>query len=135
MSTDDPEVRTYLIAALCGAVLALILLGSCFQQKDPNEELVRATREAIHMAEEARQDAADARRTALALRVVALAAGVTAPLIVAYLIYRLEAQRAPTCDEVLEALDETRLPDPCVRELPERRQLEVRPGEEQRRRP
>jgi len=131
---DQPEALKYLLVGLLGSILVLALLGSCFRPESPNAELVRTTRIAVEMAERAREDAADARRTALALRVLALAAGVTAPLIVAYLIYRLEAQRAPTCDEVLEALDETRPPDPCARELPERRQLELPPDEEQRRR-
>ena len=60
-----------------------------FRARDPNVELARTTREAMEAAREAHEDAESVRRTSSALRTVALVVGVCAPLVVAYLIYRL----------------------------------------------
>ena len=82
---------------------------------------MRTTREAVEMAREARQEAEITRRTSSALRVLALAAGVVAPLIVAYLIYRLHARSEPGAEAVLDVLKAANLLPPTQdrhRQLP-----------------
>jgi len=102
---DTSHVLVYCVMAVAVALGGLWSLSRIFQSGEPSAELTRATREALHMAREAREEADDTRRTASALRIVALVAGVSAPLVIAYLIYRLRAHQEPALDEMLHVLE------------------------------
>ena len=106
MKTDARHMLIYWVLAAAAALAGLWGLSRILRSGEPSAELTRATREALQMAREAREEAEDTRRTASALRVVALVAGVTAPLVIAYLIYRLRARQEPAFDEVLHVLED-----------------------------
>ena len=105
MKTDARHMLIYWVLAVVVALGGLWGLSRIFRSGEPSVELTRATREALQMAREAREEAEDTRRTASALRIVALVAGVSAPLVVAYLIYRLRAHQEPELSEILHVLE------------------------------
>ena len=111
MKTDARHMLIYCVLAVGVALAGLWGLSRIFRSGEPSSELTRATREALQMAREAREEAEDARRTASALRIVALVAGVSAPLVVAYLVYRLRAHQEPALDEILHVLENEGLLD------------------------
>ena len=92
MKTEARHMLIYCVLAIAVILGGLWSLSRIFQSGEPSVELTRATREALQMAREAREEAEDARRTASALRIVALVAGVSAPLVIAYLVYKLRAE-------------------------------------------
>jgi len=93
------------IAVLVVLGLAVWALSSAFRPRDPNPELIKIAQDAVRMADEARKDAESARRSANTLRVVGIILGSTAPLVVAYLIYRLHAKAEARPEDVMEALE------------------------------
>ena len=105
MKTDARHMLIYWVLAVVVALGGLWGLSRIFRSGEPSSELARATREALEMAREARQEAQDTRRTASALRVVALVVGATAPLVIAYLVYRLRARQEPELNEILHVLE------------------------------
>jgi len=109
------RAREALICAALGAALAVAALWAMshvLRTREPGAELARATREALRLAREARQDAEDARRVSSALRVLSLVAGVSVPLVVAYLIFRLSARAEPGAAEILAVLEKEGLLEP-----------------------
>jgi len=85
------------------------------------------------MAREARQEAEMTRRTSSAMRILALTAGVVTPLIVVYLVYRLQARSEPGAEDLLDVLKSENLLPPTRdsrRQLPwsECRLLDERHG-------
>jgi len=106
MGTDRARDRVlaYIIVGVAGSLAMLWMLSYVFRAGDPNVELMRTTREAIEEAREAREEAEITRRTSSALRVLALAAGVVAPLIVVYLVFRLHARAETGGEDLLDVL-------------------------------
>ena len=98
------RILAYLIVGVVGSLAALWTLSYIFRAGDVNSELMRTTREAIESAREAREDAEITRKTSSALRVIALAAGVMAPLVVVYLVYRLHARSESGAEDLLDVL-------------------------------
>ena len=111
MKGDRSDAIGYLLAGFVGSLLVLWLLSHAFRVKDPNLELAEAAREAVKLANSARKDAEAVRRSSSALRLVALVTGTTVPLVVAYLVYRLQSRQEPTIAEVLRVLEEQKLID------------------------
>ena len=105
MKEDARQVVLWCVLAVAIAICGLWGLGEIFRSGEPNAELARTTREALEMAREAGEDAEDTRRAAGALRLAALAVGVATPLLVAYLIYRLQARQETSVEEVLRVLE------------------------------
>ncbi len=105
MKTEARHMLIYCVLAIAVILGGLWGLSRIFRAGEPSVELTQATREALQMAREAREEAEDTRRTASALRVVALVAGVSAPLVVAYLVYRLRARQEPELNEMLHVLE------------------------------
>ena len=105
MNTGARHMLLYCVLAIAVILGGLWSLSRIFRSGEPSAELTQATREALQMAREAREDAEDVRRTGSALRVVALVAGVSAPLVVAYLVYRLRAHQEPELNEILHVLE------------------------------
>ena len=101
----------YLLLGVCGSILVFWIISSILARADPNEELVRTVRRSIEIAEGARRDAEIARRSSSALRTIALVIGVIGPLVLAYLIYRLQARKEPGIEEVLELMEREKLID------------------------
>jgi hypothetical protein len=98
------------VLALLGLV-GLWVLAGVLQSRPPNADLARVTGQALDMAREAQRDAVSSDRSAAVLRVLALVAGVSAPLVVAYLIHRLHARSEVPPGEVLETLEKAKLLD------------------------
>jgi len=117
MKTEARHMLIYWVLAVAVALGGLWVLSRIFRSGEPNSELSRATREALQMAREAQEDAEDTRRTASVLRIVALVAGVSAPLVVAYLVYRLRASQEPELNEILHVLEHEGL----LQDVPEAR--------------
>jgi len=111
------------------ALLALWLLVGILSFRPPDAELARTVREALRMARQAYESADAARRGSSAFRLIAMVIGMTGPLIVAYLIYRLHLGSEPEppgmLDEAERQLIETvedpnkELPSPAL-SLPEK---------------
>jgi len=98
----------YALAAVA-ALLALWLLVAILSFRPPDAELARTVREALRMAHGAYRDADAARRGSSAFRLIAMVIGMTAPLIVAYLIYRLHLGSEPRPPGMLDAMEHERL--------------------------
>jgi len=112
------RILAYIIVGVAGSLAMLWMLSYVFRAGDPNVELMRTTREAI---EEAREEAEITRRTSSALRVLALAAGVVAPLIVVYLVFRLHARAETGAEDLLDVFKSENLLPPTQdrhRQLP-----------------
>jgi len=101
----------YVVVGLCASLIALWTLGAIFRAGDPNLALAQVAERSIQMAEDARRDAERARAASSRVRVLALALGVTAPLIVVYLIYRASERAEPTPAELLDVLEREKLLD------------------------
>ena len=132
MKTRATDVLIYAAVAVAVAVVGLWGLSHVLRTREPSAELARATREALRMAREARRDAEDARRASSALRVLSLVVGVSVPLVVAYLIFRLKARAEPGAEEILAALEKEGLLGPPARRAlwPGRRPPMLRGGTE-----
>ena len=99
------------ILAVMAVVISLAMLVSALQPPDPNAQMAETAEQAMEMARDAREDAKSVRQRGYALCVVALVVGVSAPLVVAYLIYRASEQSEPGPAEVLEVMEEEGLLD------------------------
>lgn len=111
MSRDQPEMMDYVLVGFVGAIVVFFGLSSLFRARDPNTTLAETARKAVEMAEEARKDAESVRRASSAFRIVALVVGVTIPLVVAYLVYKLRAREEVGMDELVQAFRQYRLTD------------------------
>ena len=90
-----------------GFLLSLVVLwmsSGIFHTRSPDAQIAETARRAMEMAEEARADAEAARRASSGIRILALVVGVSAPLAVVYLIYRLREKSDPSLAEVVDAL-------------------------------
>ena len=130
------RILIYIIVAVVGSLAMLWTLSYIFRAGDVNSALMRTTREAIEAAREAREDAEITRRASSALRVIALAAGVVAPLVVVYLVFRLHARSEPGAGDLLDMMrrekllptqgdQRQRLPGTGYRLLDERRAVQT----------
>ena len=111
MTEKDWSAIKYLLLGVCGAMAVFGVMSSILPKADPNAELVRTVRKSIEIAEGARRDADSARKTSSAFRIVALAIGVIGPLVLAYLIYRLQFRKEPGIEEVLDLMEREKLID------------------------
>ena len=109
MNRETSEILKWALVGVLVSLAGLYALAHIFRAGDPNAELARTTRGALEAAREAQEDAQSARRASSALRIVALVVGVAAPLIVAYLIYRLRERSEPTPGDLLRVLEKQRL--------------------------
>ena len=109
MKEDRERAVKYVLLGLCGSVIVLWMLAGIFSARDPNVELARTARETVKMAEDARKEAEITRRASSAFRSVALVVGVSVPLVVAYLIYRLQVKEEPGAGEIIDVLERERL--------------------------
>jgi len=113
----EPTHRTspalYVAGGMAGSLVVLLMLSSLFRAADPNVALARTAERAIQMAEESRREAEMARRTSSTIRLLALAAGVCAPLVVAYLIYRVSERPEPRPEDILEVAQTEGLAESC----------------------
>ena len=105
MRKNGRSMARYLLVGLVCSIAVLWIGGSC-GPTHPDTELTRAVRQALEMAEGAREDAKTARTTATVVRALALMVGTATPLVVAYLVYRLQSSKEPDVDEILEVLRE-----------------------------
>ena len=104
MRSDEREAVTNLILGVLGFLFVLWILGAIFGGRDPNVQLAETATRAVKMAENAREEAERTRKTSSALKIVAVVVGVTAPLAVAYLIYRLHWKSEVSAEEVVGVL-------------------------------
>ena len=109
MKEDRERAVKYVLLGLCGSVLALWLFAGVFRARDPNVELAKTARKAVRMAEGARREADITRKASSVFRVVALVVGIGVPLVVAYLIYRLQVKEYLGAGEIIDVLGRDRL--------------------------
>ena len=131
MREDRERAVKYLILGFLGSVLALWLFAGVFRARDPNVELAKTARKAVRMAEGARREADITRKASSVFRSVALVVGISVPLIVAYLIYRLQVKEEPGAGEIIDVLGRERLvemPEAEMAKLPRRDRLELEPS-------
>ena len=131
MREDRERPVKYVLLGLCGSVLAMWVLGGIFRTRDPNVELAKTASRAVKMAEGARREAEITRKASSVFRSVALVVGISVPLIVAYLIYRLQVKEEPGAGEIIDVLGRERLvemPEAEMAKLPRRDRLELEPS-------
>ena len=131
MKEDRERAVKYLVLGLCGSVLVIWMLAGIFSARDPNVELVKTAREAVKMAEGARREAEITRKASSVFRVVALVLGISVPLVVAYLIYRLQVKEEPGAGEIIDVLGRERPVEMSGSKrvkLPKRARLKLKQG-------
>ena len=109
MREDRERAVKYVILGLLGSVVLLWMLGGIFRARGADAELAKTAREAVKMAEGARREAEITRKASSVFRVVALVVGISVPLVVAYLIYRLQTKEEPDVGEIIDVLGRERL--------------------------
>ena len=119
MKEDRERAVKYVLLGLCGSVIVLWMLAGIFSARDPNVELARTAREAVEMAEGARREAEITRKASSVFRVMALVVGISVPLVVAYLIYRLQSKEEPGVGQIIGVLGRE------VMKLPKQARLQV----------
>ena len=92
-------------------LVGLWLLAGLHQSKPASGDVASVAVQALDMADRAYRSALAANRNGTILTVLALAVGVSAPLVVAYLVHRLHARSDPPPEEVLETLEKAELLD------------------------
>ena len=119
MKEDRERAVKYVLLGLCGSVLAIWVFGGIFRTSDPNVELAKTARKAVKIAEDARREAEITRKASSAFRSVALVGGIGVPLLVAYLIYRLQVKEEPSAGEIIGVLERE------VMKLPKQARLQL----------
>ncbi len=95
------------IAAL--VIAGAFLLFLVCRPAHPNAELARTTREAVQLARDAQTSGESAALWAGRFRLLAIVVGASAPLVVAYLVWRASARSELDPAEVIEAIEQHRL--------------------------
>ena len=95
------------VAFVVGVFVAVLLINRLECGTDP--DLARTARESVQLARDAQKRDTSAVLWSGRLRLLALAIGVSAPLIVAYLIHRAVARGAPDSPDVLAEAERLRL--------------------------
>lgn len=80
------------------------VLSGIFRTRSPDAQIAQTASRAMDIAEEARADAKVARRASSGIRILALVMGVSAPLVVVYLMRRLREKSEPGLDEMIDVL-------------------------------
>ncbi len=105
---NEPNFLPTAAVVIAGAFLLFLVC----RPTDPNAELARTTREAVQLARDAQTSSESAALWAGRFRLLTVVVGVSAPLIVAYLIWRASAASELDPAEVIEAIEQDRLLPP-----------------------
>lgn len=105
---EGPNTSKFISIAVFAGIGAIVLFLVC-RPVDPNTELARTARAAVQLARDAGSSTESAVLLAGRFRLLAVVVGVTAPLIVVYLIWRSSTQSDLDPAELIEAAERYRL--------------------------
>ncbi|MCK4375334.1 MAG: hypothetical protein KAX19_08395 [Candidatus Brocadiae bacterium] len=109
MREKDVKLLEYVVLPALLGLFVLWVLSGLLRPREPNADLVRTVREAIEMARGAHQEAQFARKSASVFRLLAMVVGAAGPLIVAYLIFRIQSRSDTTPEQMLQLLQDENL--------------------------